>query len=359
MGVSRKAINVLVVQEVIEHYRFALYRHLQEIPNINFYGFYHFQRHRIDPAINTVPGRNLDMKLVSFQFGYWRQVLSRRYDVVIAAFSVRILSNLLLLVLCKLRGIKFIWWGIGFGKYKSLYRLRAVLARLADAVILYEDSAAQKMIQLGVNRDKIFVMHNTVHVDNPSVNLDHKTRTNFLFIGSLHKRKQIDVFVKVFAQISDLIPDEVGVDIVGDGEQREILETLVQNLQLETRIRFHGQITDEEALRPFFNNALVVVSPGQAGLSVLESFAHGVGFVTKTTAISGGEIENIKDGFTGYLYDGNDEELKEILYMIAKKPQKAVDIGVNAHQHYVTSRRMDQMAEAFQKAVMHTLQRKQ
>ena len=49
----------------------------------------------------------------------------------------------------------------------------------------------------------------------------------------------------------------------------------------------------------FYNRAIMSISLNQAGLSVLNSFAHGVPFVTMNNAASGGEKFNIVNNYNG------------------------------------------------------------
>lgn len=355
---SRKA--VLIVQNVIEHYRYEFYRALNKSTKYSFCGFYHFRRADGVDTVDfpTLEGRSSSIAGLVFQSGYWRAVARNDYEVVIAAFDLHILSNAMLLFFCKLKGVRFIWWGIGLGKRKFLHRLRAILAGLADGVIVYETSAAARMRMLGVNPGKVFVAHNTVHVSRPCVNLDASKRERFLFVGSLDSRKRLDLLLEAFSTIQADLPDHIGIDIVGDGPERKTLEEMSKQLGIQKRVIFHGKIIGEERLRPLFYRALLSVSPGQAGLSVLHSFANGVGFVSQRDAISGGEIENVEDGVTGFLYSGGIQELVCIMSRVARRPELAVQVGANAHKHYVEKRKMEQMANVFEQAITCVCERR-
>lgn len=63
---------------------------------------------------------------------------------------------------------------------------------------------------------------------------------SMVFVGSLSKRKDVKTLLKVFL----LLPQdmEVTLDIYGDGEQREVLEKMVQGNSRMNRITFHGRI---------------------------------------------------------------------------------------------------------------------
>ena len=63
------------------------------------------------------------------------------------------------------------------------------------------------------------------------------TRFRFVFVGGLRPEKRVDRLLRAFALIP---PDEAGLDIVGDGPERQILHQLCDDLGLAARTRFVG-----------------------------------------------------------------------------------------------------------------------
>ena len=131
--------------------------------------------------------------------------------------------------------------------------------------------------------------NNTFDVGERSKCFQEPEKNTILFVGSLDQRKELDVLLKAFSEIIEVIPKSINLVIIGDGEEKENLIKLIEKLSLKKRVSMKGKITSNVDLIEYYKKALVNVSFGQAGLSVLQSFGYGVPFITKINAISGGE----------------------------------------------------------------------
>jgi len=341
-------IKILFIHKLIFDYRLSFYEELAKIP-----------RYEITVLHSGKPMRREDSKfqeIIVFQksfFGFLWQSRSRslacNHDVVVALFDVHYLSTLLLALLP--RSFRLIFWGIGFGKSSSANRLRTYLALRADALALYMPGNKNNFIRAGVNENRIFCVRNTIHIEKPFCSTDASQKISFLFIGSLAPRKRIDELVRAFARVVERCSSKITLEIVGDGEMLNDLRLLVSELKLNKRVRFIGKITNEAALAPFFKRAIAMVSPGQAGLSILHSFACGVPVVTNRHAISGGVIENVIDGKNGILYEGSTDELAAVLLRLAVDVEYALTLGRNAFKYYTQSMTLKHSVSEFERAI--------
>lgn len=350
MDTKSAKIRVLFILSRLLHYRIPLMNSLASEERLNITIL-----HSGDPTFTkTSMYKEIVVKKHSFWgWHYQEHVLdiANEYNVIIAPFDLRWLSNLLLFM--RRRRNKFVWWGIGFGRYRIAIPLRVLLAKHSDALLIYTKSNREHLIRIGVDPEKIFVTNNTIWVPEPVINRSKSKRTKFLFVGSLEKRKRIEDLLNAFAHIEKLVPKNVTVDVIGSGGEEFSLRELSLHLGLKNRIKFHGRIEDDHLLREFFLQSLASISPGQAGLSVLHSFAHGVPFITMSDAISGGEIDNIKTGINGFLYDGTVEALSKYLLILANNPEISVMLGENAYQHYVQNRTFAIMVDSFKSAIRY------
>lgn len=92
------------------------------------------------------------------------------------------------------------------------------------------------------------------------------------------------------------------------------------------------------------------ISPTQAGLSVLTSLGHGVPFVTRCDAITGGEINNIVHGYNGYLYSSS-KELYEIILESKKNPKFMHKMGLQCFEYYNNFCTIENMGKGFLDAI--------
>ena len=278
-------------------------------------------------------------------------MLGKNYDVVIAMFDMRYLSMIQFLLNASNTAV--ILWGHGFGNREWVNALRFKLLEKADALLLYDSSAKKGFLDRGLPEDRIFVAHNTVHVD---TSVDWTVpRSQFLFVGRFTPRKKVQDLIKAYHHAKPRLPDETKVHIIGWGDQLAELEALAESLKVSDSVIFHGKVTDQEKLKAYFAQALAVVSPGHVGLSVLHSFAHGVPVITTDHSEHAPEVSNLNDGNNGLFYDGSVQQLAEAMVQLASDPARALEMGKNARNHYENNRTIDKMSAGFTNAIEYVL----
>ncbi|HPD65061.1 MAG TPA: glycosyltransferase family 4 protein [Bacteroidia bacterium] len=93
-------------------------------------------------------------------------------------------------------------------------------------------------IKQGINRDKINVLHSTIDTDEFSPE-DCIIKYDFIFVGNLTQRKQIDKIINAFYYVQKKV-NETTLAIVGDGKQFKGLNDLVKKLELKKNVFFLG-----------------------------------------------------------------------------------------------------------------------
>src|SRR5699024_7827022 len=97
-----------------------------------------------------------------------------------------------------------------------------------------------------------------------------------------------------------------------------------------------------------FSKAYCVISPRQAGLSVVESFSYGVPFVTSSHAVTGGEAFSVIDGETGVVFK-DINQLSDIIVSFVDGRRSSRQLGKNAFTIYNSSLRFDLYVKRFKK----------
>jgi glycosyltransferase involved in cell wall biosynthesis len=139
-------------------------------------------------------------------------------------------------------------------------------------MIAYSQRGAEEYAALGFPREKIFVAHNAVApapASAPPPRPKTVDRFTILFVGRLQVRKRIDALLQACAQLGST-PRLV---IVGDGPEREVLQTLAK--EVYPSAEFIGAKHGEE-LTPYFREADLFVLPGTGGLAVQEAMSYGL-----------------------------------------------------------------------------------
>lgn len=132
-----------------------------------------------------------------------------------------------------------------------------------------------------------------------------------LTVGRLQKRKGHDVLIRALPRIRERFPD-VLYSIVGDGEEREDLMTLVSQLGLGAHVQFLRDV-DEATLLRCHQQCDVFVLPNRAvgrdiegfGIVLLEAQACAKPVVAGE---SGGTAETMRPGETGLVVDCTEPE---------------------------------------------------
>ncbi|SNS28918.1 glycosyltransferase family 4 protein [Antarctobacter heliothermus] len=303
-------------------------------------------------GFNEIPCPPRKLGRFRYQPGLVREVRKSDYDAVIFLFDLAWLSHLLGFFLCP-RSTRRISWGFWETKSELANKARFWLAKRADGNVFYSTGAAQYFFRKGLNPKKIWIARNTVKVDPAERDTSHR-RDALLFLGSFNVRKGNDVTIAAFNDACSQIPEHIQLVLVGDGPAKAAAQAQAAGLPNGHRIVFRHGTLDANEIREYYARALASVSFGQAGLSVLQSFGHGVTFITKKGAISGGESENILPGQTGLICDPNQDSLRDAVITLCNDPVQAEALGQGALSYYKTRASAQTMAEGFAEAVENT-----
>lgn len=361
--------SVLILQNEIMEYRKPVYNGLAAFYDVTVL-------HSGRPSVKEgdryreviVPGRRLWR--FHLQPGSPLNGMIGEFDAVIAMFDLAWPAYLAPLFWRKRP--KYILWGHWYSTNQFANVFRDFLLKRADQLLMYGGEEIDRMIAQGIAPAKIIVAPNTVHVPEHK-DYSSSPKNSLLFVGRLQggsrrNSKRADLLLESFAAIKGRISEDVVVDIVGGGDESGTLKRLADKLGIAEKVKFHGHIDDNRILTGLFAKAIAFVSPGHVGLSVLQSFAHGVPVVTGkaiqhrretqhlhnvltgTPVIIGPEYYNLRDGHNALLVE-KQPELNAAMERLCNDRDLAARLGHNAYQHYVNERPLSRMLEGFRKAI--------
>jgi glycosyltransferase involved in cell wall biosynthesis len=167
-------------------------------------------------------------------------------------------------------------------------------------------------------------------------------RTRFVALGRLEPRKGVDIAFRALARVP-----RAELAVVGDGESRAMLESLSRTLGVADRVRFLGFASDvrEEIARAHL--ALSSARSEGLGIALLEAMAMGRAVVALPT---GGVPEIVRDGDTGWLAHGDDEEaLARAMREAIERPEELARRGERARNLVVASFSVEAMREGYER----------
>ena len=153
-----------------------------------------------------------------------------------------------------------------------------------------------KVIYNGIGLDKIEAGQNA--------KANRETPYNLLFVGRLIEAKGVELLLRAVERLRSEFP--ITVSIVGDGPDRQRLETITNSLNLETIVTFYGRQLD---VIPFYKKAsiFIYVSTWQEvfGISIVEGMSFGRPCIVNRV---GGIPEIVEDGISGYITESPTSE---------------------------------------------------
>jgi glycosyltransferase involved in cell wall biosynthesis len=146
---------------------------------------------------------------------------------------------------------------------------------------------------------------------------------SLLFVGRLTKQKGVDSLLRALV----ILPPDVALDVVGDGEERTSLETLASALGVDARVRWHGSKPPSE-LADFYRRAVALVVPStEEGLGLVAVEAQLCGTPVIAFA-SGGVVDVIRDGESGVLVrEQTPEALARAISALMVRPDRGAALG--------------------------------
>lgn len=214
--------------------------------------------------------------------------------------------------------------------------------RNGDIVIANSDSTKKDGIDIGIEEDKIHVVHPGVDIKvfKPDIDisgLKKKYKTNgkkvILTISRLIERKGIDMVIKALSLLNGKLSNIVYF-VVGKGPQKKKLIALNRQLGLQDKIFFVERFRNED-IPCFYNLCDLFIMPNRMGEKSGDQEGFGMVFIEANACgkpviggNTGGTIDAIVDGETGFLVNPLDEyEIAEKMYQLLKDDRLASKLG--------------------------------
>jgi len=149
-------------------------------------------------------------------------------------------------------------------------------------------------------------------------NSNSKKEGNILYIGRLVEEKGVRNLVEALPKVVSKI-NQARLTIVGDGPQKNHLNSLAKKLGVSDKVNFVGKIPHEK-VKKYYQEAKVVVIPSvwldNSPNVVYEAFSTGRPVIASDR---GGMSDFVKNGETGFIFKSGDiDELTEKIIKVFK-----------------------------------------
>ncbi len=211
--------------------------------------------------------------------------------------------------------------------------------RRADGIRVVSERVKKRIMDMGIAEERIFKLPIYIDVKKFSdARGGEEIRRRFshydnivLFVGRLAKEKNIPNLLKAAAIVIKKFPRTLFL-IVGDGPEREKLERLAKELQIENNVVFEGLI-EHDRLPAYYKACDVFVLPSDhEGRAMVLVEAMAAGRAVISTEVSGAD-DVIQEGKTGFIVPvGNHKALADKLRYLIENPSLRIEVGRKAQE---------------------------
>jgi len=229
--------------------------------------------------------------------------------------------------------IPYIVWGRGSDVYIPVRfgdTLNQLILKNASAILALTNDMKTK-INSFYSRE-IHVVPNGIDIkqSNPtSRSTEVKGRSkSIVFVGRLHQVKGVQYLLTAMKQIHEEIPD-TRLILVGDGEERERLQRMVDDYKLDRCVEFVGRVPHEKIPEYLLLADIFVLPSLSEGfpVTILEAMSCGLPIVASRV---GGIPDILEDGVNGYMVEAkSSDELAERLTALLKNDEMRMKISNN------------------------------
>jgi len=337
-------IKVGYVQRLLPYYRLGFYKALARQSKQIHYTIFRPKGKDFETQIETISPKQFEAATDSVWFDWvdtpikyysqsnilWQSgvlwpLICKRFDVFIISNKMTHLFYWLVIICCKIRGIKIVFWSHGMQGNEIGFKfwLKKKYLNIADLNLVYSHYNKRLMKASGIPSAKIKIASNSLdyevqdklYREIAEKDKDYYKQMFFknenkviLFIGRLLSTKRPDLIIQAAALLKNR-GISLNLIFIGDGPEKTNLEEKARKLGMENCMLFAGKIYNEADLVKYFHVAELMVSPGNVGLNCIHSLAYGVPVITHSDfSHQGPEVEAIIDRQTGLFFKKDDAE---------------------------------------------------
>ena len=359
---DNQRIKIAFIDRICAHYRIPIFQRLANLKNLDLILYYGDTNDPYLRSAKNISGFN-NKKLRTLYFSHIYNV-GRRYPVIfnpsllfhlfksnpdIIVFNEsNILNVIFVLIYAKITSTPYILWGLGRvrSEKESIFRkilnpLFRYIVRNSSAILAYSSFAQNYyMSSYDGDSDKIFVIHNSMDTDQVFMDIEkyqpyvtHEKQNLgigdekvILFVGNFREGKRIENLILAYDRVRKQLKDTCLV-LVGDGSERDKLQKLVKEKNIDNVVIFTGKKIEDVSL--YFLIGDLFVLPGQGGLAIQQAMAHSLPIVT--TPADGTELDLVIEGRNGFIVEiDNVDALSDAMVKVLQDEELRLKMGQNS-----------------------------
>ncbi len=228
--------------------------------------------------------------------------------------------------------------------------LHFITVFLSHSTIAVAEKVKRDISSLGSIKNKVILIHNGIKnfkLLSKKESLEklgiEKDKTIIMSISELHYNKGIDVALKGISLLEKDKRDKIIYLVLGDGEEKNSIEKLIEDLGIQENVRLLGFVPDAKS---FLSSTDLFLLPSRTEAFpyvILEAGFAGIPIIATSV---GGVPEVIKDMQNGILvHRKNPKEIAEAIYYYLNHKDKQKEFSKNIKQTISESFSFDKMLE--------------
>lgn len=273
-----------------------------------------------------------DNKYIHIPYNTFSVLNELNPDIIIASeYNPTVIQSL---IWCRIKRKKFISWSDGtLNSEKNINiiqkKLRNLIVKSANTLIASSTKTKEAQIFYGADEQKIHISYLTIDVEKFLFKRDRNNNINLLYVGSLIKRKGIDLLLDSLA----LIEKDFYLNIIGEGPEKENLIKKVTDLGIAEKINFLG-FQDGENLKKYYKESDMFILPTREdcfGLVILEAMCNSMPLIISKYA--DGAYDLVVDGENGFIVDPYDRYImKEKIEFILNDKEISEKMSLKSYE---------------------------
>lgn len=379
-----KQIKLIVLYQVIMHYRLPLYERLEEDPEVCtkiLYGKDQKGSKLVSVNLNhsSIKHERLGTLRIPFRTNNFKgtmplspflffSLISNSPDVILSEGASSIMNASVGFIYSKLFKKKFIWWSLGKlegrehkGRVRTLLnKWERYIAVNSDAIFTYSNLGKNHFINEGVNKEKIFVGVNVLDTERKLKEIEiynnkkynsiiDKDYFNIAFIGSVTKEKNLETLIEAVNIFNRKYDGAAILNIIGDGNYMKELKSIVG--QDNTSVVFHGRINDGPSR--ILSKCDVMILPGLGGLAICEAMLNKLPVISGKADGTEYDLINNQCGFI--LEEINSELIFTKIEILFLNPELRKMMGKESFRRITTEFHFNKYYNSLKKAIKFTL----
>lgn len=174
-------------------------------------------------------------------------------------------------------------------------------------------------------------------------------------VASLRHEKNHALFVQAARQVVDAIPEAQFI-IIGEGPERQNIQSTIESLNLTQHVRLLGNRFDTQRLLAALNVFVLTSHTEASPVSILEALSCGVPVVSTRV---GSVAETVYDQWNGFTVEpGNGNEVSNRIIHLLRNPITAEKMGLNGREHVQEKGSLNNMVRLYEQLIHSIYARK-